>query len=816
MLWGTYRPGLYFGLRPRAPKSLVFGLMWMNPLRQDALQNIRHQAQERDGLTQYGWLAHDGEGYGRQGVIDQEYNITTYWKKEWSPEESVGPLGGRWSARIGAEGIRKKEFGRNDENEDEYEIEIPDEEEGSNNDGAISFFLYVATEDGSPVEVHVADVIQAVQGSTSPSSGAGKDSTALVKALSGSTAPFGPWALHLHMHSSDQQSSTSSAGAAGSFAASTFMTLRTPHLHNLTDAVELGLRRSLQQQIDSNSDGYILSLPNTKQPQANVAVIQILATLPTNFDLVFSPESKSATKQSTNSALTDLIGSKLSKKLRTAEAAFNSRFKATFGDLSGSDLPIGTASAARAALSNLLGGMGYWHGHSLVKLPQPHENTNGPLPTPKIMKMWDASLFSATPSRSFFPRGFLWDEGFHQLLLRRWNPAMSRDALAHWLDLMTASGWIPREQILGEEARSRVPEEFIAQSPDAANPPALFLPLADMAARAAQHAQHDPDAAADLDFLHAAWPRLRTWITWYNVTQAGPLPGSYRWRGRDPHTTRELNPKTLTSGLDDYPRASHPLDEERHLDLRCWMALAAHSLAGVGAAAGAPIAEVEAFRAAAAHLDNFEELKNLHWDAKRGIFADWGTHTEAVALVDNPSPGNDDMIRLLTDEDNAPPVPQFVPHYGYLSLFPLIMGLIPKDSPELGQQLALLRQSDELWSPHGLRSLSKSSSLFGAHNTRHDAPYWRGPVWVNANYLVLRALGRYASAGGPHAGAAREAASELRSALLRTLVGQYNSRGYLYEQYDEATGLGKGSHPFTGWTALLTLIAAQPATAEAR
>jgi mannosyl-oligosaccharide glucosidase len=28
LLWGAYRPNLYFGLRPRIPESLMTGLMW--------------------------------------------------------------------------------------------------------------------------------------------------------------------------------------------------------------------------------------------------------------------------------------------------------------------------------------------------------------------------------------------------------------------------------------------------------------------------------------------------------------------------------------------------------------------------------------------------------------------------------------------------------------------------------------------------------------------------------------------------------------------------------------------------------------------
>ena len=34
----------------------------------------------------------------------------------------------------------------------------------------------------------------------------------------------------------------------------------------------------------------------------------------------------------------------------------------------------------------------------------------------------------------------------------------SKDVIGHWMDTINWEGWLPREQILGEEAKSKVPE----------------------------------------------------------------------------------------------------------------------------------------------------------------------------------------------------------------------------------------------------------------------------------------------------------------------------------------------------------------------
>ena len=71
-------------------------------------------------------------------------------------------------------------------------------------------------------------------------------------------------------------------------------------------------------------------------------------------------------------------------------------------------------------------------------------------------------------------------------------------------DHLMSKSQIRSMQILGEEARSRVPAGFLVQNPDVANPPTLFLPLADMAQRVAKSGvESDADLQEELTFLRA-------------------------------------------------------------------------------------------------------------------------------------------------------------------------------------------------------------------------------------------------------------------------------------------------------------------------
>ena len=90
---------------------------------------------------------------------------------------------------------------------------------------------------------------------------------------------------------------------------------------------------------------------------------------------------------------------------------------------------------------------------------------------------------------------------------------------------------------------------------------------------------------------HAHAQLVRNWVV-------GDWQGSERLSADAP--SHLLFTAGARSGLDDYPRSSHPSDGERHVDLYCWMLLASRALASIAATLGAPEQQVPAqYRAAA-------------------------------------------------------------------------------------------------------------------------------------------------------------------------------------------------------------------------
>ena len=116
---------------------------------------------------------------------------------------------------------------------------------------------------------------------------------------------------------------------------------------------------------------------------------------------------------------------------------------------------------------------------------------------------------------------------------------------------------------------------------------------------------------------------------------------------------------------------------------------------------------------------------------------------------------------------------EFVCHKGYISLFPLLLQHVNTTSPHLGAILDLISAPDHLWSEYGIRSLSASHPLFG-----QGEDYWRGPIWIQMNWLALKALKeKYAVEAGPYQQKAKDIYAKLRKNVVEN-VHKVSLSGY--------------------------------------
>lgn len=210
------------------------------------------------------------------------------------------------------------------------------------------------------------------------------------------------------------------------------------------------------------------------------------------------------------------------------------------------------------------------------------------------------------------------------------------EVIESWYNRQDSDGWIQREQILGDEARSRVPQEFQVQYPEHANPPTFLQAISCYIARLNNASQvysvdaHGESASLGLEldvtnarlvnselakeYLSKLYPKLRTNYQWMRRTMQGKIREygrrsrsrmeGYRWRGR-------TMTHTLTSGLDDYPRADRPHVGELHVDLLSWIGFMGRNLQEIATLIG--------------EEDDAEEFEEHYIDIKANIDGSYRT-----------------------------------------------------------------------------------------------------------------------------------------------------------------------------------------------
>ncbi|RXG42807.1 hypothetical protein VDGE_08395 [Verticillium dahliae] len=761
LFWGPYKPNLYFGVRPRTANPLWTGLMWAKvDSFQDVQTGFRYTCEQHE-INGYGWDEYDARKGGVQSIHDEanHIDITTSFVKV-----PGGAHGGSWAARIKG---------------------VPRDGAPANLKTMVHYYI---AQDGQGAELTID--------TEGDSTGFDQDIT-----FKGKSADLGAYQLVVTNGEGDRPAGEHLLSETRRGDKTVVNSLQAPD--NMSWQARGIVYKQIQESVKAVQEEHnpedplppwvVYQLQNNPGT-GNVQIVQKMFEGAFEFDVLFSSASAGA----------ELKPADLTREIQTNSAFFNGRFSSVF-DLQAPFTADKYKTFGKSMLSNLIGGIGFFHGDHLVDksyAPEYDEENEGfweEAAAARARKQQELDgpheLFTSVPSRSFFPRGFLWDEGFHLIPIADWDIDLTLEIVKSWFNLIDEDGWIAREQILGPEARSKVPEEFQVQYPHYANPPTLFLIIEDFmerlrknnGTRAAEKETFSPKESlqtAHLDnvelgeeYLRRIYPLLRRQYDWFRKTQRGDIKSydrdafstkeGYRWRGR-------TETHILTSGLDDYPRPQPPHPGELHVDLMSWVGLMTKSLMNIADALGMR-EDVDKYKTTLTAIER--NLDDLHWSEKHGCYCD--------ATIDD-------------FEEHA-----LVCHKGYISLFPFLVGLMQPEDPKLGKILDLLADEEELFSPHGLRSLSPKDEFYGTNEN-----YWRSPVWMPINYMAVTQLKNIATQKGPFQERARDIYTRLRTNLVDTVFESWQATGFAWEQYDPETGKGQRTQHFTGWTSLVVKIMA--------
>ncbi|CDW80734.1 mannosyl-oligosaccharide glucosidase [Stylonychia lemnae] len=799
MEWGTYKPNQFFGIKNRDPEPITVGMAWVVPGMKKGEFDVKHsyKYESNNGEIAY-YEFHDGWSSSKQVIEDPRENarIEIEFTKQVKLDDNEN-VESSWQALISIQRINpKKILGM-----------VP--------------FIYLSSIKGGIKPQQKSHPIH-------------KDQTHVLKIVRNLPDNYNEYFEFMNIGENVNGSTVMGVH------------VEEEQIWNVESLFRNNMREILLggQQYQENANFVIMRLPKIKKESSF-----FISYKKKRYSEIDDVHTDSFLMRKSESELIDDFKLQMQIKRKSFDNKFASVFKLNQerfdNDPILNQFKEKGLQFSKEALSNLLGGIGYYYGPVLIR----DRNRGSSYDEP-------AELFTGSPSRSRFPRGFLWDEGFHLTLTCQWSKLLCMDILSHWFNSMKSNGWIPREQIRGPEAESNVPREFIVQDPKVANPPSMMFPMKFLL----QEAQKgDKKITFFVSTLYQKW---QTWYQWFFKSQENPsMPFNFSWRGR---TSQENFP----SGLDDYPRGFIVNEGyEIHLDLQSWMVEFSKFMSLYATLAEDQKSSVK-YQFNAKRIE--EELHEKLLNPNTNLYADYlglqfepillknGGYAEKIewridlkcgenamnslkqpakcnhpysndefknnarcCIDENCIPDPDcscsrcEQFRSIDDDYNTQLGNSYSVHEGIINFWPIMFGLV-NDNQTLHNHLSLLGDPTKMLSNSGIRSLSKMDQFY-----QYGSNYWRGAIWINVNYLVLRGLFKFYQSDetiinqipqykvDPQIQTQSELYQIIRQRLIQTVYKNWSQNHLFWEQYDNESGVGTFTKPFTGWTALILLIVSE-------
>lgn len=284
-------------------------------------------------------------------------------------------------------------------------------------------------------------------------------------------------------------------------------------------------------------------------------------------------------------------------------------------------------------------------------------------------------------------------------------------------------------------------------------------------------------ATGDVDLIVRTYDRLAGYIRWFLRERDRNGNGLYEWWKNEEDTLCHCG----ESGLDNSPRFDEPgLDD--HVDLCCML----HN-------------EMEILARMAVVCDRFDEALQ------------WREQAAALARLVNEKMWDEDTGFYYDVRADGTRLPLKT----VVGFLPLWAGIASRE--QAGRLMAHLLDPREFAGEFPVPTVALDEPCF-------SDDMWRGPTWINMNYLIFRGLLHY--------GLIAEA-SDLRAKTLREIQRWYEATGAIYEYYDNFAktepgmlhrkggvgkqgGYGVGTIRDYGWSAALYVALANEGVEEER